>query len=114
MARPTRQQRRARRTQAGAGESSGAVARARSRQAQARPASQPVKSQGGQRRVPGGGTRKFIGESWGELQKVEWPGQAQVVQGTAVVLIACLIVGAYLYGADIVFKHFVQNVLLGQ
>ena len=47
-------------------------------------------------------------------KKVEWPSRAQVIQGTIVVLIACIIVGAYLYAADQTFKPFVRNVLLGQ
>jgi preprotein translocase subunit SecE len=62
------------------------------------------------RTVPGGGVRRFISESWGELKKVEWPGQNQLIQGVAVVLIACLIVGVFLYTADIVFKHLVQRI----
>jgi preprotein translocase subunit SecE len=37
-----------------------------------------------------------------------------VIQGTVVVIIACFIVGAYLYAADQTFKPFVRNVLLGQ
>jgi preprotein translocase subunit SecE len=64
------------------------------------------------RSVPGSGTKRFISESWGELRKVEWPNQSQVIQGTIVVLVACVIVGIYLYLADEVFKRFVQNVLL--
>jgi preprotein translocase subunit SecE len=56
----------------------------------------------------------FIAESYAELKKVEWPGQAQVVQGTVVVLIACLVVGVYLYVNDIVWKHVVSKVFLGQ
>ena len=74
----------------------------------------PVARAGGDepRRVPGSGTKRFIAESWGELRKVDWPSQAQVIQGTAVVLIACVIVGVYLYLADEVFKRLVQNVLL--
>jgi preprotein translocase subunit SecE len=47
-----------------------------------------------------------------ELKKVEWPGQNQVVQGTVVVLIACLIVGVYLWLNDQIWKHFVSQVLL--
>jgi preprotein translocase SecE subunit len=39
----------------------------------------------------------FVRESIGELRKVEWPGQSQVIQGTVVVIIACVIIGAYLY-----------------
>ena len=50
---------------------------------------------------------------WGELKKVDWPGQQQLIQGTTVVLIACLITGVYLFLADQVFKRFVQHVLLG-
>jgi preprotein translocase subunit SecE len=114
MARQTRQQRRARRAQQQSGGDSKMVQRARARQQQVRPAAQTPKSQGGQRRVPGGGARRFIGESWGELKKVEWPRQPQVLQGTAVVLIACLIVGVYLWVNDLVWKRVIQNVFLGQ
>jgi preprotein translocase subunit SecE len=115
MAKQTRQQRRARRAeqQAGGGDSK-MVQRARARQAQVRPAAVPPKSQGGQRRTPGGGARRFVSESWGELKKVEWPNQSQVLQGTVVVLIACLIVGVYLYANDLIWKRVVQNVFLGQ
>ena len=56
----------------------------------------------------------FLVESYAELKKVEWPGQAQVIQGTVVVLIACLVVGVYLYVNDIVWKHVVSKVFLGQ
>ena len=54
----------------------------------------------------------FVQESWAELKKVEWPSQNQVIQGTVVVLIACLVVGSYLYLNDIVWKHVVQKILL--
>ena len=89
-----------------------AAKRARQRQQQVRPAAQPVSTQTGRREPRERG--RFVKESWGELKKVEWPGRGQVVQGTIVVLIACVIVGAYLYGADQAFKPFVRNVLLGQ
>ena len=56
----------------------------------------------------------FVRESVAELKKVEWPTRAQVIQGTIVVIIACVIVGAYLWGADQIFKPFVRDVLLGQ
>jgi preprotein translocase subunit SecE len=56
----------------------------------------------------------FIRESVGELRKVEWPNRAQVIQGTMVVLIACAIVGAFLWGADQILRPFVREVLLGQ
>ena len=56
----------------------------------------------------------FIRESWGELQKVEWPTQPQLIQGTVVVLVACVIVGFYLWGVDQIIRPFVRNILLGQ
>jgi preprotein translocase SecE subunit len=110
MARQTRSERRARRA---AQEQSQAVAqRTRPRQQQLRPAAEPPPADGG-RHVPGSGFRNFVIESWGELKKVDWPGQQQLVQGTAVVLIACLITGTYLFIADEIFRRFVQHVLLG-
>ena len=57
---------------------------------------------------------RFVRESWGELQKVEWPSQNQLVQGTIVVLVACIIVGFYLWGADQVFRRLVQQIFLGE
>ena len=117
MARSTRQQRRRQRRRAGAqdGEQKQqptVSARARSRQQAVRPAAQPPKTQTGARRMPGGGFRRFVGESVAELKKVEWPSQAQVMQGTIVVIIACAIVGAYLWVADLSFKPFVRDILL--
>jgi preprotein translocase subunit SecE len=56
----------------------------------------------------------FFAESWAELKKVEWPGQNQVIQGTVVVLVACLVVGTYLYLNDQVWKQVVSKVFLGQ
>jgi preprotein translocase SecE subunit len=55
----------------------------------------------------------FIRESWAELLKVDWPTRAQTIQGTVVVVIACFIVGAYLWGLDQVLQPFVRDVLLG-
>jgi preprotein translocase subunit SecE len=108
MARQTRSERRARR--AAQAESKAALERTRSTRTPVRPAIEPPRSDGaGQRQLPGGG---FVRESWGELKKVEWPGQPQIVQGTVVVLIACLIVGVYLWLADEIFRRFVQHVLL--
>ena len=65
-------------------------------------------------RAPGEVERRtnFIQESWAELKKVEWPGQNQVIQGTVVVVVACLIVGLYLWLNDQLWKEVVQKVLL--
>ena len=115
MARNTRQRRRQRRrAQEGdqQQQQQNVSQRARSRQQQVRPAAQTPKTQTGSRRVPGGGFRRFVGESVAELKKVEWPNQSQVTQGTIVVIIACGIVGAYLWVADLIFKPFVRDILL--
>ena len=109
MARQTRSQRRARRE---AQQASGVASRAQRRAVATRPAQTPVASQTGRRRAPGEGSRRFVSESWAELKKVEWPGQSQVIQGTVVVLIACIIVGTYLWLADLAFKRLVQDVFL--
>jgi preprotein translocase SecE subunit len=56
----------------------------------------------------------FVRESAAELRKVDWPNRNQVIQGTVVVLIACAVVGAFLWGADQALRPFVREVLLGQ
>ena len=97
------------RSRAGAAAGRSVTQRARARQQAVRPSAQPQKSQTGARRVPGSGFRRFVSESWAELKKVEWPTQNQVIQGTVVVIIACVIVGSYLWLADLVFKPLVQQ-----
>jgi preprotein translocase subunit SecE len=111
MARQTRAERRARRE---ARERSGAAPARQPRGdgQPVRPAISAVPSQ--PRQVPGSGFKRFVGESVGELRKVDWPGQSQVIQGTAVVIIACVIIGTYLYLADQIFNKLVSKVFLGQ
>ena len=55
---------------------------------------------------------RFIRESWAELKKVDWPGRNQVTQGTIVVIVACAIVGAYLWLLDLGMKQVVENIIL--
>jgi preprotein translocase subunit SecE len=113
MARQTRAQRRARREQMSPGSEAAlpggppAPPRRPTARAGARP--EPTREP---RAARGGAVRGFVGESWAELRKVEWPTQNQLIQGVVVVLIACVIVGIFLYGADLVFKRLVQNVLI--
>jgi preprotein translocase subunit SecE len=113
MARQTRAQRRARRE--AQRQSGGQTERARATHTPLPRPAQAEQADGGgglALHVPGGGFRRFVGESWAELKKVEWPRQNQLIQGVVVVLIACLIVGVFLWGADIVFKRLVQDFLL--
>ena len=108
MARQTRAQRRARREAQAQSQGGGVTQRARQRQAQIRPGAQPTKSQAGSQRRE---RRSFVAESWAELKKVEWPGQSQVIQATVVVLIACIVVGVYLYLNDTLWKPVVQKII---
>jgi preprotein translocase SecE subunit len=113
VARQTRSERRARR--AAQAESRAAVERVpqqRQPQPVRTPAEAAPKPSSDGHRAPGGGIRRFVGESWGELQKVDWPNQHQLIQGTAVVLIACLVTGIYLFLCDEAAKRLVQHVLL--
>jgi preprotein translocase subunit SecE len=107
VAKQTRAQRRASREAQEESQQS-LTKRARARQAQIRPGAQPVKSQTGAPRRAG---RSFVAESWGELKKVEWPGQSQVIQATVVVLIACIVVGIYLYVNDRIWSPVVKWII---
>jgi preprotein translocase SecE subunit len=112
MARETRRQRRDQRKASGAQKPAAAGGSRRAAAQQVRPAMQPASTQTGRRAPRERG--RFVKEAWAELNKVEWPNRGQVVQGTIVVIIACIIVGTYLYAADQVFKPFVRTVLLGE
>jgi preprotein translocase subunit SecE len=116
VARQTRQQRRARRQQADGKPAAEqpkvqpkVSQRARARQQQVRPGATPPKQQTGRREPQPRG--RFVRESWAELKKVEWPGRNQVMQATVVVIIACAIVGAFLYVCDLVFRNLVEQIL---
>ena len=56
---------------------------------------------------------RFCKESSSELKKVEWPGQNQVIQGTVVVIVACIIVGTFLYVNDQIWQQVVKKLLNG-
>ena len=50
------------------------------------------------------GKMQFIRECIAELRRVAWPDRAHLWQATAVVIVAVVIVGTYLYALDSVFK----------
>jgi preprotein translocase SecE subunit len=110
VARETRAQRRAARAQQG-----GAPPRRPDRPTgnggiEGRPDASPAPQRESKSRF---GFVNFVRESWAELKKVEWPGQSQVIQATIVVLIACIVVGAYLYANDQLWQPVVKR-LVGQ
>ena len=55
-------------------------------------------------RTTRGGPMQFIRECIAELRRVAWPDRAHLWQATAVVIVAVVIVGTYLYALDSVFK----------
>ena len=113
MARQTRQQRRERRAQQEPALAGGPPQR---------PPVRPVAQAGGEperrraqreaRHIPGSGSFRFVQEAIAELKKVEWPDQKAVISGTVVVLVACVIVGTWLWANDQVWQYVVQHVLL--
>jgi preprotein translocase subunit SecE len=113
MARQTRQERRARRAQQEPALAGGPPQRPPVARHTAPSDSEPRRPQPGEERhVPGSGLINFLRESVAELKKVEWPSQKAVISGTAVVLIACVIVGTYLWLNDQLWKYVVQHLLL--
>jgi preprotein translocase SecE subunit len=113
MARSTRQQRRQRRAQA-AGTPPLRPAPKPRPTTEEEPPREPAESRSERKDEVRSGTPgvRFFQESWAELKKVEWPNQQQLVSGTAVVLIACLITGFYLYLNDQVWQYVVKHILL--
>jgi len=113
MARSTRQQRRQRRAQAAGTPPLRPAPRPRPT-TEEEPPRQPAEPRGERRDDvrPGIPGVRFVQESWAELKKVEWPGQQQLISGTAVVIVACLITGAYLYLNDRVWQFVVKHLLL--
>ena len=111
MARQTRAQRRARRAERGGVGGAEAALPGGPPAPPPRPTARAEEQPQSERkhRLPGA---QFVSESWGELKKVEWPTQSHVVQGTLVVLIACVIVGTYIWIADLAFRNLVQDVFL--
>jgi preprotein translocase subunit SecE len=113
VARSTRQQRRQRRAQAAGTPPLRPAPRPRPT-TEEEPPRQPVEQRAERRDDvrPGMPGVRFFQESYAELKKVEWPSQQQVISGTAVVLIACLITGVYLYGNDQLWSYVVKHILL--
>ena len=112
MARSTRQQRRQRRAKAAGTPPLRPAPRPRpTAEEEPRQPAEPRAERRDEVR-PGPPGVRFFHESWAELKKVEWPTQQALISGTAVVLIACLITGIYLYANDRVWEYVVKHVLL--
>ncbi len=112
MARSTRQQRRQRRAQAAGTPPLRPAPRTRPVEEEVRTESaEPRRERRDEVRSGAPGAR-FVQEAIAELKKVEWPNQQAVISGTAVVLIASIIVGVYLWANDELWKYVVEHILL--
>ncbi len=112
MARQTRQQRRARRAEGQPALAGGPPTTPPRARPTAGGADEPSRRPQRAEERGGGGPITFVQEAIGELKKVEWPSQQAVISGTAVVLVACVIVGTYLWVNDQVWQYVVKHVLL--
>ena len=63
---------------------------------------------GGLPYTPAMALTRFLSEAFAELKKVEWPTRDQLVRGVITVILVCIIVGAFLYAADIASRHIVH------
>ena len=112
MARQTRQERRARRAQQEPALAGGPPPRGPAPRPTTSGDAEPRRPRGEERQIPGSGPIHFVQESIAELKKVDWPNQQQLTSGTAVVIVACLITGAYLYLNDQVWQYVVEHLLI--
>jgi preprotein translocase subunit SecE len=113
VARSTRQQRRQRRAQAAGTPPLRPAARPRPT-AEEEPPRQPAEPRAERSDELRSGTPgiRFFRESYAELKKVEWPNQQQLISGTAVVIMACLITGTFLWLNDQLWQYVVKHLLL--
>jgi preprotein translocase SecE subunit len=58
-----------------------------------------------------GRVMNFFVQVWAELRRVQWPDRNQVTQATGVVVVFCLLAGAYLALWDFVFSELVTTIL---
>lgn len=73
------------------------------RQRRAAPAPKPAAVK--ERTSPG----QFVREVRGELRKVAWPTRAEVVNYSIIVLVAVVLLTAFIAGLDFLFSNFVLD-----
>ncbi len=55
--------------------------------------------------------RRWFREMRSELKKVVWPTKSQMVNNVIIVLVCCLIVGAFIWVFDAIANLFVQGLI---
>ena len=63
--------------------------------------------QPGQAQREKSGPREYFSEVKGEMRKVAWPTEKEVVNSTIIVLIAVIVMGTLIFGMDYVSSKFV-------
>jgi preprotein translocase subunit SecE len=72
-----------------------------------RGATAPTKGEGKKRT----GVRQFLKEVRQELKKVAWPSRRELASYTVVVLVTVIVMGAFVFGLDLIFTKLIFNVL---
>jgi preprotein translocase subunit SecE len=54
----------------------------------------------------------FISEAISELKKVTWPSRQEAIRLTIIVIIVCIVIGAFLGGIDFGFSQLIDRLLL--
>ncbi len=83
-------------------EAARATAELRQARVQRRSAQQPARAKA-RRTSP----VQFVRESIAELKKVDWPGRAEVVTYGIVVVVTLIVLGAYVFAADVLLARAV-------
>jgi preprotein translocase subunit SecE len=74
------------------------------------PAGAPAREPDAPKRGPGG-VIGFLGASWTELKRVQWPDRRHTFQGTAVTLGFVVLAGGYLGLMDAIWKPIIEAIL---
>ncbi len=52
--------------------------------------------------------REFLTEVWVELKKSAWPTRSELVDSTLVVLVTVIVLGLFVWSADMVFSWMIR------
>lgn len=53
-------------------------------------------------------TKEFLNEVWLELKKSSWPTRRELVDSTLVVIVSMIILGMFVWGADLIFLQIIS------
>ncbi len=53
----------------------------------------------------------YLRDTWAELKLVQWPNRATTIKLTIIVIVASIVVGAYVGGLDYLFTSLLQKIV---